>query len=51
MLGSRASYCQVLITHDELLSKEGKSIIQDNKLSGKLKIMSIAEVKEKFFKK
>ena len=51
MLGSRASYCQVLITHDELLSKEGKRIIQDNKLSGKLKIMSIAEVKEKFFKK
>src|SRR3989338_4836223 len=34
MLGSRASYCQVLITHDELLSKEGKRIIQDNKLSG-----------------
>src|SRR3989344_5309714 len=51
ILGSRASYCQVLITHDELLSKEGKRIIQDNKLSGKLKIMSVAEVKEKFFKK
>lgn len=51
MLGSRAGYCQVLITHDELLSKEGKRIIQDNKLSGKLKIMSIAEVKDKFFKK
>lgn len=51
MLGSVAGYCHVFITHDELLSKEGKRIIQDYKLSGKLKIMSIAEVKEKFFKK
>ena len=51
MLGSVASYCQVLITHDELLSKEGKRIVQDYKLGGKLKIMSIAEVKERFFKR
>ena len=51
MLGSLASYCQVLITHDELLSKEGRRIIQVYKLSGKLKIMSIADGKEKFFKR
>ena len=51
MLGSVAGYCQILITHDELLSKEGKRIVDDYKLGGKLKIMSIAEVKKKYFKK
>ena len=51
MLGSLANFCQVLITHDELLSKEGVKIIQHYKMSGKLKIMSIAEVKDRFFKK
>jgi len=51
ILGSVAGYCQVLITHDELLSKEGKRIIQDYKLTSKLKIMTITEVKDRFFKK
>jgi predicted nucleic acid-binding protein len=51
MLGSVTDYCQVLITHDELFSKEGKRIIKDYKMDSKLKIMSIAEVKESFFKK
>jgi predicted nucleic acid-binding protein len=51
MLGSVAGYCQILITHDEFLSKEGKRIVDDYKLASKLKIMSIAEVKKRFFKK
>ena len=51
MLGSVAGYCQVMITHDEMLSKEGKRIIQDYKLASKLKIMTIAELRDRFFKK
>lgn len=51
MLGSVAGYCQVLITHDEMLSKEGKRIIQDYKLASKLKVMTIAELRDRFFKK
>jgi len=51
MLGSVAGYCQIMITHDEMLSKEGKRIIQDYKLASKLKIMTIAELRDRFFKK
>ncbi len=51
MLGSVAGYCQVLITHDELLLKEAKGIIHDYKLDTKLKVMTITEVKDRFFKK
>ena len=50
MLGAATSFCQVMVTHDELLTKEGKRIIQKYGLDSKLKIMSIAEVKEKFFR-
>jgi len=51
MLGSVAGYCQVLITHDELLTKEGKRIIRDYEIRTKLTIMTIAEVNSKFFNK
>ncbi len=51
MLGSVVDYCQVLITHDEVLCREAKRIIEDSGLNKKLKIMTISEVKEKFFKK
>lgn len=51
MLGSVVGYCQVLVTHDELLSREAKKIIESYKLNTKLKVMTIAEVKDKYFKR
>lgn len=51
MLGSVVGYCQVLITHDEMLGREAKRIIEEYKLNKKLQVMTIAEVKERFFKK
>jgi predicted nucleic acid-binding protein len=51
MLGSVGGYCQVLITHDEQFMKEAKKIINEYELASKLKVMTIAEVNNKFFKK
>jgi len=44
-------HCDVFITGDELLNKEGKKIIEQYKLKSVLKIMTVAEVKKKYFKK
>jgi hypothetical protein len=43
--------CNIFITRDNLLRKEGGKILAMYKLRNKLKIMSVAEVKNKYFKK
>jgi len=47
-LGDR---CDIFITKDKLLNREGKKIIEQYKLGSILKIMTVAEVKKKYFKK
>jgi len=47
-LGGR---CDIFITRDNLLNREGKNIIERYKLKSVLKIMTVAEVKKKYFKK
>jgi len=43
--------CDIFITKDKPLNKEGKKILEQYKLKGVLKIMTVAEVKKKYFKK
>jgi len=49
ILGAIGGYCQIMITNDQQLLKEGRRIVDDYKLSSKLKVMTISEVKKKFF--
>lgn len=49
IVGALAGLCSIFITKDELLYNEAKRIIDQYKLKSKLKIMTIAEVKKKFF--
>jgi len=51
ILGAIGSYCQILITNDQPFSKEARRIIEDHKMNSKLKVMTISEVKKKFFNK
>ena len=51
LLGARSGYCQIMITHDNHLIREARRYCETNKLSGKLKIMTISEVRKKFFGK
>lgn len=49
MLGAMGGYCQILITQDQHFLKEAQRILASHKLTGKLKLMSVSEVKKKFF--
>lgn len=49
IVGALAGLCSIFITKDELLYNEAKRIIDQYKLKSRLKIMTIAEVKKKFF--
>lgn len=49
MLGSIAGYCDIFVTKDGLLRKEAENIVIHYKLGSKLKVMTPAEVKKKFF--
>ncbi|MCL4400233.1 hypothetical protein M1506_03065 [Patescibacteria group bacterium] len=49
MLGSIAGYCDIFVTKDGLLRKEAEDIVARYKLGSKLKVMTPAEVKKKFF--
>lgn len=45
------NHCDIFITKDKLLNKESKKILEQYKLKGVFKIMTVAEVKKKYFKK
>lgn len=49
IVGAIGGYCSFFITKDGLLLKEAKKIIERYRLKTKLKVMTIAEVKRKFF--
>ncbi|MBA7481451.1 hypothetical protein ES707_16923 [subsurface metagenome] len=49
IVGAIGGYCSFFITKDGLLLKEAKKIIERYRLKTKLKVMTIAEVKKKFF--
>lgn len=49
MLGAIGGYCQIMITQDQHFIKEAQRILTENKLSGKLKIMTVSEVRKRFF--
>ncbi len=49
MLGSIAGYCDILVTKDSSLRKEAEKIMTEYKLHNKLKVMTPAEVKKKYF--
>lgn len=49
MCGAISGYCSIFITGDNLLNSEAKRIIKHYKLKGKLKVMTIAEIKKKYF--
>ena len=51
ILGAIGGHCQVMITNDKHFIQEACRIIGDYKLSSKLKVMTISEVKKQFFKK
>ena len=51
IVGASAGYCEIFITNDKAFMNEAKKIISEYKLKSILKIMAIAEVKRKFFKK
>ena len=51
IIGSIGGYRQIMVTHDGHLIKEARRFIAEHKLSGKLKVMTIAEVRKKFFPK
>jgi len=50
MLGSIGGYCDILMTKDGLFRKEAEKILSQYKKI-KLKVMDVAEVKKRFFKK
>lgn len=49
--GAVKGYCQILITHDKHFIDEAKRFIGENKLSSKLKVMTVSEVRKKYFRK
>lgn len=51
ILGAIGGYCQIMITNDQQFIKEAERIIDDYKVSSKLKLMTISGVKKKFFHK
>jgi hypothetical protein len=51
LIGAHVGVCDVFITKDKLLTTEAKRIIEEYKMKSKLKVMSIAEVRTKFFPK
>ncbi len=51
ILGAVGGYCDVFITNDKLLNNEAKRIIEEYKVKSILKVMTIAEVRKRFFKK
>lgn len=51
ILGAIGGYCQIMITNDQNFIKEARRIINDYKLTRKIKILTVSEVKKKFFKK
>ncbi len=51
LVGAATGVCDILVTRDKLLADEAKRIITEHKMKGKLKVMSIAEVKTTFFPK
>src|SRR3989338_1592075 len=51
ILGAIGGYCQIMITNDKQFSQEARRIIDDYKLTRKLKVMTISEVKKQFFEK
>lgn len=51
ILGAIGGYCQIMITNDQNFIKEARRIIDDYKLTRKIKILTASEVKRKFFKK
>lgn len=51
ILGAIGGYCQIMITQDNHLIKEARRYCGENKLSSKLKVMTISEVRKKFFGK
>ena len=50
ILGAIAGYCQVMITNDRHFIKEAQRVIEEYSLAPKLKVMTISDVRKKFFK-
>jgi predicted nucleic acid-binding protein len=50
MLGAIGGHCQIMITNDQHFIQEARRFIGENKPSRKLQVMTISEVKKKFFK-
>ena len=51
LMGAVTDICNIFITNDKILHDEATRIITQYQLKSKLKVMSIAEVKTKFFPK
>lgn len=50
IIGFLANKCDFLITSDSLLLKEGRRILEDLNISDNFEILTVADVKKKFFK-
>lgn len=50
MFGAIAGYCQIMITNDRHFIKEEQRVIDENRLARKLKVMTVADVRKRFFK-
>jgi predicted nucleic acid-binding protein len=48
IIGARHGYCEVLITKDKVMREETEMLIKKYKLRGKLKVMTPAQVKQKY---
>ena len=51
IIGSVLGYCNVLITNDGLFEREANKVIEKLKRKRQIRVMSVAEVKRKFFTK
>jgi predicted nucleic acid-binding protein len=51
LLGALKGYCQILVTGDQNFIREAKKIIDNYRMNTKLKVMTISEVRKKFFAK
>ena len=49
--GAVGDYCDIFVTNDNLLYDEAKRLIEQYKVKSILRIMTIAEIRKKFFKK
>lgn len=49
--GAVGGYCDILITNDKLLNNEAEKILEQYKVKSALKVMTIADVKKRFFKR